>query len=71
MTGENVAWNAIDQGTKQVQSLQLPKFQVGGVWIGQNTDLGTAVPVVDKVKSLVGGVCTILQQMTGRWPAVR
>ena len=38
-------------------------MQVGTLWLGQNRDAGIPSPVVDKVKSLVGGTCTIFQRM--------
>lgn len=63
---ETVTWNAVNQFTKQAQTVSLPKMLVGGTWLGQQTNAGAMVPVVDKVKSLVGGTCTIFQRMKHR-----
>ena len=62
-TDETTTWQAINQYTKQAMSAQLPKMLVGDRWLGQNTDPGVTSPVVDRVKSLVGGTCTIFQRM--------
>jgi methyl-accepting chemotaxis protein len=58
-----VTWNATNQFTKQAQTVRLPKFTVGGTWLGQNTDIKQPTPLVDKVTELSGGTCTIFQRM--------
>ena len=60
---ESVSWTAINQYTKKPTQLALPKMTVGGKWLGQNQDPGTPSPVVDEVKKLTGGTCTIFQRM--------
>jgi len=60
---DTVAWDAVNQFTKQARTISLPKFMVGGTWLGQNRNTNVATPVVDDVKRLVGGVCTIFQKM--------
>ncbi len=60
---ETATWTAANQVTKSTQAITLPKMKVGGTWLGQNTSLGERSPVVDKVKELVGGTCTIFQRM--------
>ena len=60
---ESVSWNAANQVTKQKQAVSLPKMMVGKQWLGNNTSMAAASLVVDEVKSLVGGSCTIFQRM--------
>jgi len=60
---ETVPWEASNQYTKQTQTLELPKLLVGDAWVGQVRDLSQSAPVVDAVKDLVGGTCTIFQRM--------
>lgn len=60
---ETVTWAVINQYTKEVGDVQLPKMSFGGKWLGQNKDLAVPTPIVDDVKRLVGGTCTIFQRM--------
>ena len=60
---DTVAWNAVNQLTKQGRQAVLPKMLVGGTWLGQNRDSGKPSPVVDQLQSLLGGTCTIFQRM--------
>lgn len=68
---EQVTWNAVNQFTKQAQTVSLPKVLVGGTWLGQQRDPNVSVPVVDKAKSLVGGTCTIFQRMNAQGDMLR
>ena len=70
---DSVSWTAVNQYTKEAIGLQLPKMTVGGQWLGRNSDPGVASPVVDDVKKLVGGTCTVFQRMNdggGHAPSV-
>jgi len=58
-----VAWDAVNQVTKQTQKVVLPRLTAGGVWLGQNRNPATPTPIVDDVKRLVGITCTIFQRM--------
>ncbi|MBN2211766.1 MAG: methyl-accepting chemotaxis protein [Sedimentisphaerales bacterium] len=60
---QTVAWDAVNQFSKQATRVELPRMMVGETWLGQNTDMKTTSPVVDQVQSLVGGTCTIFQRM--------
>ncbi|MBU0713508.1 Cache 3/Cache 2 fusion domain-containing protein [bacterium] len=60
---ETVAWTVINQYTKEQRDVRLPKMSFGGKWLGQNRDLAVPTPIVDDVKKLVGGTCTIFQRM--------
>jgi len=60
---DKATWDAVNQATKQATRVELPKMMVGKDWLGQNSDPAQPSPVVDQVKSLVGGTCTIFQRM--------
>ena len=60
---ELATWDATNQFTGETQQLELPKLLVGEQWFGQNFDLSATTPVVDAVKGLVGGTCTVFQRM--------
>ncbi|MFC1746507.1 methyl-accepting chemotaxis protein [Candidatus Riflebacteria bacterium] len=60
---ENVYWNAVNQYTKKTHRVSLPKMGVGDKWLGNKSDFDHVIPVVDKVKTLVGGTCTIFQRL--------
>ncbi|MBN2588303.1 MAG: methyl-accepting chemotaxis protein [Sedimentisphaerales bacterium] len=62
-TEEAVIWNATNQYNKVSSRVELPKMLVGETWLGQNNDMEKTSAVVDKVKSLIGGTCTIFQRM--------
>ncbi|MCK4622862.1 MAG: Cache 3/Cache 2 fusion domain-containing protein [Desulfuromonadales bacterium] len=68
---QKVAWTAINQYSKESIQISLPKVYVGNVWLGQNSSFSTRAPVVDKVKSLVGGTCTIFQRMNKQGDMLR
>jgi len=60
---EMVSWNAKNQFNEEVHHVSLPQYLAGTEWLGQNQDVKVASPVVDQVKKLVGGSCTIFQRM--------
>lgn len=60
---EAVSWEAVNQLSKEKQTISLPKMLVGGEWLGQVKEKETVVPVVDEVRSLVQTTCTIFQKM--------
>ena len=60
---ESVTWEAVNQVTKEAQRLTVPQLKLGGRWLGQSPDLATPVVVVDQLKQLVGGTCTIFQRV--------
>ena len=60
---ETVPWTAVDQYTQAARRLDLPRMEVGETWLGQNGAMTSSSPVVDEVKRLVGGTCTIFQRM--------
>ena len=69
---EKVAWSAVNQYTKNSIPVELPKMLVGTTWFGQVQNLGTAVPVVDRVKDLAEDVtCTVFQRMNANGDMLR
>jgi methyl-accepting chemotaxis protein WspA len=63
LSPESVQWEAINQFTQETKNVLLPQFLVGGLWLGKNRELTSVTPIVDDVKRLVGGTCTIFQRM--------
>ena len=45
-----VAWNAVNQITGEAKSIQLPRWRIGGIWLGQNTSADKPSPIVDEVR---------------------
>ncbi|MDJ0722966.1 MAG: Cache 3/Cache 2 fusion domain-containing protein, partial [Desulfobacterales bacterium] len=60
---EKATWQAVNQYTKAKQTIELPHMSLGGEWLGQNANPGIPTPLVDEVKLLVGGTCTVFQRM--------
>jgi methyl-accepting chemotaxis protein len=71
LSEKKAAWKAINQFTSEETSVDLPEMMVGGVWLGQNTDFSQKTPVVDTVKNLVGGTCTIFQKINDKGDMLR
>ncbi len=63
LSSESAQWQATNQYTKEKRTVSLPKLMVGGNWIGKTDDMAVASSIVDKVKALVGGTCTIFQKL--------
>ena len=57
------SWPAVNQYTKQAKEVELPEMQIGAAPLEPNRDINVLAPVVDRVKELVGGTCTIFQRM--------
>jgi methyl-accepting chemotaxis protein len=68
---ETVTWDAVNQLTHTEQSVTLPGIAIGDQAIGKNSDVEMPSPVVDKVRSLVGGTCTIFQRMNAAGDMLR
>lgn len=68
---ENVKWTAINQFSQQSTDISLPKLKVGETWLGQNFAASQNTPLVDKVKEMVGGTCTIFQRMNTQGDMLR
>lgn len=68
---ETVTWRAVNQFSKEENLETLPKMLVGGRWLGKNRNLDVPTPVVDDIKKMVGGTCTIFQRMNERGDMLR
>ncbi len=66
-----ISWDAVNQYTGQSARIELPKVYLDDEWLGQNHSLNVETAVVDKVKSLVGGTCTIFQRMNAEGDMLR
>ncbi|MBN1346905.1 MAG: Cache 3/Cache 2 fusion domain-containing protein [Phycisphaerae bacterium] len=60
---QTVDWKAVDQFTKQAKTVKLPLLKVGSSAIQPNQTFDKPTPVVDRVRDMVGGTCTIFQRM--------
>ncbi|MBU0994557.1 MAG: methyl-accepting chemotaxis protein [Proteobacteria bacterium] len=60
---DTIEWDAVNQYNKESLHITLPRFMVGSRWIEKNSDMNVNSSVVDKIKRLVGGTCTIFQRM--------
>lgn len=63
LSDEQVDWTAVNQLTQQSQHVRLSKMKIGQVTLESNGSLQTSSPIVDAVRQLVGGTCTIFQRM--------
>jgi methyl-accepting chemotaxis protein WspA len=68
---EQVKWDAVNQFSEEIVKEDLPKMLVGGKWLGKINNFKEGVPVVDEVKKLVGGTCTIFQRMNEQGDLLR
>ena len=68
---DKVSWNAVNQYSGKSERIDLPKVYLDGTWLGQNHSFASETAVVDKVKSLVGGTCTIFQRMNEQGDMLR
>ena len=67
----SVTWQAVNQLTEEAAAIELPRLMAGDAWLGQNSDLASPTPIVDDVKSLQGGTCTIFQRMNAAGDMLR
>ncbi len=57
-------WKAVNQFTKHVHEVTLPKMMAGKEWLGQDADGQNASSVVDTIATISGGDnCTVFQRM--------
>lgn len=61
--GEPITWDAKDQATGDVTTVELPRILVGGEEVGQVSSPSTPVPTVDDVAALLGASTTAFQRM--------
>jgi methyl-accepting chemotaxis protein len=68
---ETIEWQVVNPITQARTVAHLPKMMVGDIWLGQNIDISKSSPVVDRVRALVGGTCTIFQRMNEQGDMLR
>lgn len=68
---EKAAWNAKNQFSDAVQSVQLPKMMLGTQWLGQIADPKEPAAVVDSVQQMLDVTCTIFQRMNPQGDMLR
>ena len=68
---QTVTWQATNQLTQAVTTVTLPRVTVGGVWLGQNREVGVPTPVVDDIRGMVGGTVTLFQRMNAAGDLLR
>ncbi|HYK88345.1 MAG TPA: methyl-accepting chemotaxis protein [Acidobacteriota bacterium] len=71
LSSEKVEWHAVNQYTDSVTAATLPKLTLGGTWIAPNSNPAIPSPVVDEVRGLVGGACTIFQKLNEQGDMLR
>lgn len=69
--GEPLTWDAKNQTTGDVTTVDLPRLIIGGKDIGQVADFATPVPVVDQVTQLLGASTTVFQRMNDQGDMLR
>ncbi len=70
-SNEHIEWQVTNQFSQEKSSVTLPKMYLGSTWLGQNSSFDISSPVVDPVKELVGGTCTIFQRMNDHGDMLR
>lgn len=68
---EKIPWQAQNQFTGEIKSEELPQLLIGKQPVKLLTSMDVEAPVVDKVQSLVGGVCTVFQRMNEKGDMLR
>lgn len=68
---DSVRWQATNQYTKETRAVELPQMLIGEAPIEPNDSFGTRSPVVDQVKDLLGGTCTIFQRINAEGDMLR
>ena len=58
-----IAWNAVNQLTKESRDIALPSVQLGDVAIPKNGDPKAPTPFVDEVSQLTGAAATLFLRM--------
>jgi hypothetical protein len=71
-TEESAEWTARNQFSGESRVVTLPRLLLAGkTWMGQTTDTGIEVPLVDEIVRVTGGVSTLFQRMDGNTGMLR
>jgi methyl-accepting chemotaxis protein len=68
---EMVRWRAVNQLDRSVADVSLPRLLLGGAFVAPTDEFGRRVPVVDRVRELVGAEATLFQRMNERGDMLR
>ena len=71
ISGEELNWNAVNQYNKSSLNIVLPQMTVGGTPVEKNSGMSEQSFIVDEVRELVGGTCTIFQRMDEKGDMLR
>ncbi len=63
LSTQSVQWTAVNQFTKDSQSVSLPLMNIGQTELSPNANAEAAYSVVDSIKETVGCVCTVFQRI--------
>lgn len=66
-----VTWQAQNQYTQAVKTVQLPEMQIGGRWLGQVRNFEQTVPAIDEVVQQMGGTVTLFQRINAQGDMLR
>jgi methyl-accepting chemotaxis protein len=70
--GENpITWDAKNQETGDIISVDLPEMMAGNISFGQNKDLGIPTPLVDNVMEMTDCTSTVFQRMNNNGDMLR
>jgi len=68
---QSEAWHAVNQVTKAVQEVQLPRMMLGDAWLGHVTETSERVMLVDEVMDICGDTATVFQRMNDNGDMLR
>ncbi len=57
------SWQITNQLTGESRTVELPGLTIGGSAVEKSKSFDTRSPIVDEVKALVGGTCTVFQRI--------
>ena len=71
LSDEKTIWTATNQYTKEAETISLNTMMVGTTAMGSDRSSQERFAVVDHVKEMIGGTCTIFQRMNAKGDMLR
>lgn len=68
---DKVRWKAVNQYTKAISPVELPRMQIGDTWLGQNSTFEEFTPMVDPIQEALDVTCTVFQRMNNKGDMLR
>ena len=62
-SGQKTTWQAVNQFTKQTETVELPLLQTGETLLQKVEEVSKPVPLIDTISSLSKATCTLFQRM--------